>query len=234
MGQTSYTGGKNGAGVFQRIISEMPPHQVYIEPFLGSGAVAVRKRPAQRSYLLDLSAAAVDAFPAVPGAIVICGDGTRFLARYPWAGGELVYCDPPYLKSTRRDPDRDYYAHEFRDADHCLLLAVLKNLPCPVLLSGYASELYRQALAGWRVETFWTTNRAGQRVQESLWCNFAPPYLLHDYQYLGAGFRERERIKRKRKRWAQRLARMPAWERGAIVAAIEHVQESGHGLTLLG
>jgi hypothetical protein len=34
----SYPGGKNGLGVYQAIINRMPPHQVYIEPFLGLGA----------------------------------------------------------------------------------------------------------------------------------------------------------------------------------------------------
>ena len=35
----TYPGGKNGAGVYQAIICQIPPHQVYVEPFLGSGAV---------------------------------------------------------------------------------------------------------------------------------------------------------------------------------------------------
>jgi DNA adenine methylase len=32
-----YPGGKSGAGVYQTIINLMPPHTVYIEPFLGGG-----------------------------------------------------------------------------------------------------------------------------------------------------------------------------------------------------
>ena len=42
----SYPGGKNGAGVYQAIINQMPPHQTYIEGFLGSGAVLRMKKPA--------------------------------------------------------------------------------------------------------------------------------------------------------------------------------------------
>lgn len=45
---------KNGAGVFQRIICEMPPHSVYIEAFLGSGAILRRKRPAAKSFAFEL------------------------------------------------------------------------------------------------------------------------------------------------------------------------------------
>ena len=31
----TYPGGKSSAGVYQKIINLMPPHEVYIEPFLG-------------------------------------------------------------------------------------------------------------------------------------------------------------------------------------------------------
>jgi len=35
----SYPGGKNGQGVYQRIISLIPPHDVYVEPFVGGEQV---------------------------------------------------------------------------------------------------------------------------------------------------------------------------------------------------
>jgi len=34
-----YPGGKNSAGTYQRIINQIPPHNVYIEPFAESAAV---------------------------------------------------------------------------------------------------------------------------------------------------------------------------------------------------
>lgn len=42
-----YLGGKSQAGTYQRIINLIPPHDVYIEPFLGGGAIARLKRPAR-------------------------------------------------------------------------------------------------------------------------------------------------------------------------------------------
>ena len=48
-----YPGGKAGSGVAQRIINRMPPHQVYIEPFLGGGAVLRYKRPAALNIGID-------------------------------------------------------------------------------------------------------------------------------------------------------------------------------------
>jgi hypothetical protein len=43
---------------------------------------------------------------------------------------------------------------------------------------------------------------------------------LHDYRYLGEDFRERERIKRKKQRWVNRLHTMPTLERRALLNAI--------------
>ena len=50
----AYPGGKAGDGVYQRLISLMPPHEVYIEPFLGGGAIMRHKRPALLNIGIDL------------------------------------------------------------------------------------------------------------------------------------------------------------------------------------
>jgi len=47
--------------------------------------------------------------------------------------------------------------------------------------------------------------------------NYEAPVALHDYAYLGADYRERERIKRKRSRWVRMLNDMPTLERQAII-----------------
>lgn len=95
-----------------------------------------------------------------------------------------------------------------------------------VIVSGYWSELYATELAGWHTTTFRAMTRGGKPRTEWLWYNFEPPAELHDYRYLGSGFRERERIKRKKKRWVSRLERMPELERQALLAAISTVQRS--------
>ena len=55
---------------------------------------------------------------------------------------------------------------------------------------------------------------------EYVWFNYPRPVELHDYRYLGKGFRERERIKRKMKRWKLRLEKMPELERQALLWAM--------------
>lgn len=258
----TYLGGKNGAGVFQQVINQMPPHRIYVEPFLGSGAVFRLKALAELSVLIEASAASLEttiaaataetgeAVPLVtpgdavgaiakvsgrardsrgvspaaampsrdPGSIAILGDSRRYLPRLGLNSDCLIYADPPYLGSTRA---RRYYKHEiFTDEEHTDLLRILKALPCMVILSGYPSELYSRELPGWRVHTFSTVNRAGEKVTECLWMNYPAPFLLHDYRYLGANFRERERIKRKTNRWVNRLNKMPALERASLFLAL--------------
>lgn len=221
----TYPGGKNGAGVYQTIINHMPPHHVYIEPFLGSGAVMRHKRRAAVSIGLDRDPAVIEAAAGIAGSgegriQIFAGDALPFLRSYRFVGDELVYCDPPYLFETRSSR-RALYAHEMDDGQHRALLDILTALPCMAMVSGYWSELYADRLAGWHSIQFEAMTRGGRPATEWLWCNFPPPVALHDYRYLGAGFRERERIKRKKQRWTDRLHRLPMLERQALLAAIE-------------
>jgi DNA adenine methylase len=219
-----YPGGKAQPGIYQRIINQMPPHRVYVEAFLGGGAVMKAKRPAAINIGLDLDRSAIAGFgDMIAGEPqLIEGDGIGFLESYPWRGDELVYCDPPYLFSTRRE-HRPIYRCELEDKDHLRFLAVAKQIPAPVIISGYWSEMYARELAGWRTISFQAVTRGGSLATEWLWMNYPEPAELHDYRYLGESFRERERIKRKISRWVSRLERMPILERRALSAALAKV-----------
>lgn len=212
-----YPGGKGNC--YQRIVNEMPPHSLYVEAFLGSGAVMRAKLPARRNVGIDLDGEALAAFPPMAGVELIQADAVAWLRAFPFVGNELVYCDPPYVMESRRDK-RALYRYEFTTAQHEDLLACLLALPCAVLISGYASPLYVEALADWRLVTFTAQTRGGVPALEHLWCNFPEPVALHDYRYLGDNYRERERIKRKSGRWRARLAGMDILERRALLWAI--------------
>ena len=143
----------------------------------------------------------------------------------------VVYCDPPYLMSTRKssrrlyaiEPGIDGAGAEADEAWHDRLLDALDSLPCYVLLSGYWSELYEARLRQpkWRHCNYKVRTRGGQTVTEYLWANFPEPVELHDYRYLGRNRRERERIKKKVQRWAAKLEQQPLLERQALLAALK-------------
>ena len=58
----------------------------------------------------------------------------------------LIYCDPPYVLSTRC---RKQYRHEMTDEDHEVLLEALLQHKGPAIISGYSSPLYEERLKDW-------------------------------------------------------------------------------------
>lgn len=83
----------------------------------------------------------------------------------------LIYCDPPYLLSTRHGKQ---YRCEMTEDDHLQLLDVLKRHKGPALVSGYPSEMYASELREWHQETTLTTDLLSQVKKEVLWMNFEP------------------------------------------------------------
>jgi DNA adenine methylase len=81
----------------------------------------------------------------------------------------LIYADPPYPKSTRNG--KLYVEDSMTDADHLALLDVLDAHQGPVVLSGYACELYDHRLRYWTRRTLDALDTKGQRKIEVLWLN---------------------------------------------------------------
>ena len=78
----------------------------------------------------------------------------ELIERYD-APNVLIYADPPYLPETRSASVRwttgkCAYAHELSVAEHVELLAQLAATRAMVVLSGYPSPLYDDALRSWR------------------------------------------------------------------------------------
>ena len=241
----------------QWVISHMPPHEIYIEPYFGSGGVFFNKAPCRIETINDLDGAvthffmvcrsrpdelayAVSMTPWAREEFQNCdfieGDdftddverarqflvrcwmtfGARTRCKTGWrntqrngpdnpamwrrlpeiisqvadrlrdaqidnrpavdvitrnsSSGALIYADPPYVTSTRV-LNGSQYRHEMTDADHEELLHALLSFKGMVLLSGYDSELYNDALRGWRKETCTTTAETGVKRTECLWLN---------------------------------------------------------------
>jgi len=227
----TYYGGKSGSGTYQTIINQLPPHKIYIEPFLGMGAIMRYKRLAEINIGCDLDKHLVYSvwqpclFAQCIDVIVHCKCGMDLLedissnAIFTDIGrGVMVYLDPPYLLSSRKS-DRPVYKYEFTDKQHIRLLEIVKKLPFNIALSSYNNSLYSNALEGWRKIEFKSQTRHGSAT-EVLFMNYPEPEALHDYSYLGNDFRERERIRRKILRHVHGLKRLPTHERQAILNAL--------------
>lgn len=75
------------------------------------------------------------------------------LAKYATRPDVAVYCDPPYLASTRckehHQRPAGYAVESASEQDHRELAQVLHTSPASVLLSGYDSPLYRELYGDW-------------------------------------------------------------------------------------
>jgi DNA adenine methylase len=234
------------------IISHMPKHTTYLEPYFGSGAVFFQKPPSKVETINDLDGNVVNLFRVIrerpeelarlieftPWArdeyyasyektgdsmedarrfLVRCWQafGTRLNSRTGWRHDKstlvmnktstwlqiperilivskrlqlaqienmkakdcinshcskevFLYVDPPYVLDTRAGT---LYAHEMTDADHIELLEVLDRHPGPVLLSGYACQLYDERLKHWTRRTHKAQAEKGLERTEVLWIN---------------------------------------------------------------
>ncbi|MEK4442392.1 DNA adenine methylase [Niallia sp. FSL K6-0077] len=235
------------------IISHMPEHKTYLEPFFGSGAVFFNKPKSSIETINDMDSSVVNLFKVIrnnPDSLAKLiewtpfsreeyyssyefetgnelEDARRFLVRCWQAIGAktsdrtgwrslissngpdvakewsklpqkivivakrlkeaqiehqpavklleryqrkevLIYADPPYILETRT---KRHYKHEMTIEDHIELLDILDQHPGPVILSGYAHQVYDERLTHWRRVTMEVAAEAGAKRQEVLWIN---------------------------------------------------------------
>lgn len=84
----------------------------------------------------------------------------------------LFYLDPPYLASTRSQKKNKAYTHEMMsEEDHKAFLIHAKGLQGIPLISGYASDLYRDMLehSGWTRFEYNARINGGGIAMECLW-----------------------------------------------------------------
>lgn len=200
-----YPGGKSRC--FQNLINLIPPHRIYIETHLGGGAVLRHKVPADYTIGIDRDPNVIEVFRRrFPTYRFVTGRAEDFLRGFEFTGDEFVYADPPYMPSTRRSK-RPLFRFDYTEIEHVKLLRLLRSIECRVLISGYANSTYDRELPGWAQQQFPGTSHVGRR-EETVWFNYSPK-TLHDTRYLGLTFRDRQAIKRKRARWAERFRGVP-------------------------
>jgi len=234
-----YPGSKGASGVSERIIRLQPPHGVYVEGFAGCAAVWRKKLAATSSVLIDVDAKLCHRLRSyIAGrddaarCEVLHGDAMDLVPSLPAvrSSDTLVYFDAPYMRATRSN--KLLYDCEFDTPEkHSALLAMAAALPCFVQISHYPCKLYEKTLKRWWYYEIPAMTRGGLRT-EGLWCNFPEPKVLHDHRFAGKDYRERERIKRKRKRWLVKFQDMDARERQVIAAALAGVDRAAMAAAL--
>ena len=164
-------------------------HRLVVRSFLGHGSDSATRstRTGFRSRLTDGRALPASEWSAWPDAmaafrdrlrtvLIENDDALRVIDRMD-SRSTLIYCDPPYVLSTRsgaassRSSTTNGYRHEMTDVEHEALASRLRECVGMVVVSGYPSELYERLYAGWiRHQTSHVADRAAMRT-EVVWMN---------------------------------------------------------------
>lgn len=97
-----------------------------------------------------------------------CTDALKLIPFYN-DSNTLIYVDPPYLRSLRKDY---LYKAEMSDEEHIKLLDILINSKSKVVISGYDNELYNSKLKNWNSDVCPTTTQNGKKRIEKIWYNY--------------------------------------------------------------
>lgn len=122
------------------------------------------------SAMLDLPETVRQVAGRLRGVLVEHSPAIPLMERYD-TPDTLFYLDPPYLPITRGS-NRRIFTHDMTRADHLKLLGFVREVAGMVLLSGYPSKLYNEALHDWRrVETQARADGGDQDKTEVIWMN---------------------------------------------------------------
>lgn len=106
-------------------------------------------------------------------------DALRLLERYD-NPDVLMYLDPPYVLTARKSGK--LYQHEMDDEQQRQMLSLITRSRAKIVLSGYPSELYDNALQGWHRDMTQSQTTSTAMATEVIWQNFDPPQeQLHFY-----------------------------------------------------
>lgn len=100
-------------------------------------------------------------------------DAFRLIERYNNAD-TLMYLDPPYVLSSRRSGK--LYVQEFTNEDQKRLLGLITESKAKIVISGYASALYDEALKDWHRDTAMSQTTSAELAEEVIWMNYDPPH----------------------------------------------------------
>lgn len=178
--------------------------RLIIRSFMGQGSVSNERLAGATGFRNNTTRSSTSLFSPIPahdwarypdalrrvierldGVNIESRDALELIAQQDRADA-LFYLDPPYLPETRsRCGNRKgsgyvAYVHEMTRDQHADLLAFLRSLKGMVVLSGYPSPLYDEALSDWRrVAKPARADGAGERT-EVLWINPRAANALSD------------------------------------------------------
>lgn len=225
----NYKGHKKVNGLFQKIINQIPKHDIYAELFAGSaGIYSSFTVPAEISILNDINTEVHNLLcEKYRGKDVVLWnrDAIEFLYKMQviWKRNVFVFFDPPYHHSSRPRAT-ELYKHEMKHIDHLKLLETVQLMNCNLMLIHPKCDLYDNALSNFRkVEVKVRYHK--KTSTECLYMNYPEPTELQDYSFLGNDCWERQRINRKTAAYLKKFENMPVLERNSILKKLNELNQ---------
>ena len=218
----TYNGGKNGSGVYQAIINQIPPHDIFISAFAGNcGVLANKKKALLTNIAIDIDKKVVDDWNNLKIHVqAIQGDARTVIQNMTFGtASPFLFFDPPYLMETRSCKQKLYKNEMSHPAAHIKLLLQLREIKEMVMISHYPCKLYNDYLYDWRHVDIQGRTRNGMRT-ERLYMNYEAPTELHDYSFIGKNYRDRERLKKAAANAVKKFSMMRPMERNFILSEI--------------
>ena len=238
----NYPGAKTNTGIIQFLVNEIPHHRRYFELCAGSAQLYKHKRPAAQSFLNDLNPEVAAALKELyPQAEVMNFNVHRFIDRPEnFTREDFIYLDPPYPLSARRSREVCYEHEMMSDDDHNQLLMAVLQLDANVMISTRAqlssngNSLYDNMLNGWRKKEMLVRSHRDVTSRELIYMNYATPAILHQYDMLGDDYIDRQHIKRKVKRFTDKINRLPVHQKHLLMQILIDNNPAGvqHFLTV--
>lgn len=211
----TYFGGKESPGVYQTIINHIRPHDLFVEPFGGNFAVSRKLNNNAVKFVNDIDFEVYRYYPSCNETFSFYNMDYRHLMELFVEDSihdrRVIYFDPPYPLSSISS-ERVVYSYTFTDKDHVDFLNYANSIKgmYDVLISTYPNELYREMLESWHLVEFDGWSRHGKKT-EWLFLNYDPTKItaLHDAQFYGENFIERQRIARSIRNTVRKILHHP-------------------------
>jgi len=231
--EVPYRGNKSVKGLYQFIINRIPPCKTFIEAFAGSAQITRKiffTAGTDNNNCIGLPDHIVlndcdgslnfDFSKHLPAPTVISNYPAVQLIKslLPASPETFIYCDPPYLKSTRGS-NRNIYKFEMTVDDHRNFLLLVRKGAFNCIISHYECSLYDELLPYWNKEKFQVCYH-GKVKEECIYYNYKKPSTLLSYSYVGSDCRDRQRITRKINRLVKKLHSLPELERNCILSRL--------------
>ena len=111
----------------------------------------------------------------------------------------VLFMDPPYPLDSISSKNK-IYKFSWTDKQHEKFISLVKKLKCKVMICSYNNDLYDTELKDWRKLEYQVYDQGHNLKTEIVYMNYPEPVKLACTKYLGSNHRQRENLKRKKKR----------------------------------